>query len=221
MVHLHGTAMTRSPLFSLSLYAALGVGLMAVSGCATITQDECREGDWAGIGQRDGADGHAPSRIEEHARACSNFGITPEPIAYRSGWDSGVLIWCTPENGFATGRRNESYHGLCPASVAAAFLDARRVGERLGAAERRVASAEQRVRSLESEREQLRSRMESVRNNRNMSADARRDELDRMRDRISDIRWDMDRAQSDLSRARGDLEPAQNAASAFFAAARR
>jgi len=200
--------------------AGIAAAVLSIGACATITRDECREGDWSSIGQRDGASGQAPSRLEQHAQTCANFGIKPDPVAYRSGWDTGVLLWCTPENGFATGRRNESDHGLCPARVAGAFLEARNIGQQLGTAERAVAAAENSIRSLENERERLRNRMETIRNDKIMGADARRNELDRIRDRIADIRWDMDRAQSTLSRARTDLWPAQNVAAAFFASAR-
>ncbi|MGP9821190.1 DUF2799 domain-containing protein [Salinarimonas sp. NSM] len=196
------------------------VGVVAlafsISGCATITREECRAEDWASIGQRDGAEGHAPSRLESHARTCANFSIVPDPVAYRAGWDEGVLIWCTPENGFRGGRANEGYHGLCPAAVAGPFLEGRSVGQRLGLAERRVASAEGRIRDFEQSREQFRQQMERIRSDRDLTADARRDKLDEIRDRLDDLRWDMDRAQSELRQARVELEPAQAAASAFF-----
>ena len=169
----------RSTTLALALPAlvALGVGLSA---CATITRDECRAEDWASIGQRDGAEGHAPSRLESHARTCANFSIVPDPEAYRAGWDTGVLLYCTPQNGFATARESKPYHGLCPASVAGRFLEGREVGSRLGAAERRVAAAESTLRNGESERERLRRRMDEVREDGGLSADektrpARRD----------------------------------------------
>ena len=201
---------------------ALGLPMLALlaaalTGCATISRDECREGDWAAIGQRDGAEGHAPSRLESHARTCSNFGITPDQDAYRSGWETGVLLYCTPENGFATGRENDAYHGLCPASVAARFLEGRQVGERLGAAERRVASAESRLRNGESERQRLNRRLEDLRGDRDLDAGTRRERMDEIRDRLADLRWDMDEARDDLQRARAALPSAQEAAERFFA----
>lgn len=195
---------------------ALAVAALALSGCATITREECRAEDWASIGQRDGAAGYAPSRLESHARVCANFGITPDPATYRAGWDVGVLFYCTPQNGFATGRANEPYHGLCPVRVAAGFLEGRQVGARVGEAERRVASAEGRVHALESERERLRWEIDDLRDDGSLSADERRDRIDRLRDRIDDLRWDMDEARFELDRARAALPAAQAAAQAFF-----
>lgn len=203
--------------------ALVGMGILAIglSGCATMSRDECRQGDWLGVGQRDGAEGHPPSRIERHAEACSSFGIAANAAAYRAGWDRGILLYCTPQNGFETGRRNESYHGLCPAATAGAFLEGRRVGERLGSVERRVTSAEQRLRNLSSERNRLRNRLEALRNNRNLAEDARRNEAFRARERLNDIRFDMERALSDLDHARAELIPAQDAANAYLATLRR
>ncbi|WP_029029546.1 DUF2799 domain-containing protein [Salinarimonas rosea] len=195
---------------------ALAVLAIGLSGCATITREECRAEDWSSIGQRDGAEGHAPSRLESHARVCANFDIVPDVAAYRSGWDSGVLLYCTPQNGFATGRDNDSYHGLCPASVAGPFLEGREIGARLGAAERRVASAESRLRNGDSERDRLRRRMDELRDDRTLSATDRRERIDEIRDRIDDLRWDMDRARFDLQQASAALPAAQAQAQRFF-----
>lgn len=189
---------------------------LALSGCATITREECRAEDWTTIGKRDGAEGHAPSRLESHARTCSNFNIMPDPVAYQQGWDEGVLLWCTPENGFRIGRENQNYHGLCPAAVAGPFLEARGIGQRLGIAERRVTAAENAIRNAERQRDQLRSRMERIREDRNLTADARRDALDEIRDELDDLRWGQDGRQAELRRARAGLEPVQAEASAFF-----
>lgn len=208
---------------TLKILALAGVGFLSVglSGCATMSRDECRQGDWVSVGQRDGASGYPPSRIEQHAEACANHGIAHNSAAYRAGWDRGILQYCTPENGFETGRRNQGYHGLCPAQVVGPFLEGRQVGERLGAAERRLSSAEDRLRSLGSERNRLRDRFEALRNNRNLSEEARRNEASRIRERLSTIRFDTDRAMFDIERARYDLLPVQDAANAYLASIRR
>lgn len=203
--------------------ALAGLGIMSVglSGCATLSRDECRQGDWASIGQRDGATGYPPSRIQQHAEACSNFGIAHNAAAYKAGWDRGIVLYCTPENGFETGRKNESYHGLCPANLVGPFLAGRQVGERLGSAERRLSLAEERLRNLGNERSRLRDRFEALSRNRSLSEDARRNDAARIRDRLNTIRWDTDRAMFDIDRARADLWPAQEAANAYLARLRR
>jgi hypothetical protein len=201
--------------------AGLGILSVGLSGCATLSRDECRQGDWASIGQRDGATGYPPSRIQQHAEACSSFGITHNAAAYKAGWDRGIVLYCTPENGFETGRKNESYHGLCPANLVGPFLAGRQVGERLGYAERRLSSAEERLRNLGNERSRLRDRFEALSRNRSLSEEARRNDAARIRDRLNAIRWDTDRAMFDIDRARADLWPAQEAANAYLARFRR
>lgn len=167
--------------------------------------------------QRDGATGYPPSRIGQHAEACANHGIAHNAAAYRAGWDRGILQNCTPENGFKTGRRNEGYHGLCPAQVVGPFLEGRQVGERFGVAERHLSSAEECLRNFGNERNRLRDRFDALRANRNLNEEARRVEALRIRERHSTIRFDTDQAMFDIERARYDLLPAQDAANAYLA----
>ncbi len=50
-----------------------GLALLAFSASGCATREECRAEDWSSIGQRDGAEGHAPSRLEPAELAASAF----------------------------------------------------------------------------------------------------------------------------------------------------
>lgn len=187
-----------------------------VSSCASITQDECRAGDWETIGKRDAVEGHAPSRLEEHAKVCANFRIVPEEDAYMAGWDEGILIYCTPVNGFNVGRANSGYHGLCPAEVAGSFLEGRQVGLALGDVERRVASAQGRLDSAESDISRIRREINAIERNASLTESEKRRLTSDLRDDERRARRRMDDAEWELRTARMELLDYQRIASQFL-----
>lgn len=194
-----------------------GLFLAAMPGCTTISKDECLQGDWRAIGLKDGAEGHAPSRLARHAETCANFGIAPDQQAYRAGWDEGIGIYCTPLNGFVTGRAGKAYHGLCPAALSGPFLEGRQLGQTLGDAERRVARLENGIAGAEAEIDRLRTEIDLVRDDDSLSREEKRDRLLDLRADLRAARDDLEEAEWALSGARIDLANLQAAARAFLA----
>lgn len=118
----------------------VGAGL-TVAACATLSQEQCLQGDWRAIGYIDGADGRAMSRIEDHAKACQKTGATPDMSLYVQGRDQGLMRYCTEANGFRVGREGHSYRGVCPLPVEPEFLGGYADGERVHAAVSRLERA--------------------------------------------------------------------------------
>lgn len=87
--------------------------LLLLSGCETVSREQCVAGDWSGLGRADGAQGHPGSRIEDIAKDCGRHGISPDVAAYMSGWNEGVRLYCTPMNGFDTGRQGKALSSVC------------------------------------------------------------------------------------------------------------
>src|SRR5688500_7930284 len=54
-------------------------------GGATLSERECRDQDWYGIGADDGYDGAPASQIDAHRAACAEFGIEPDSEQYEAG----------------------------------------------------------------------------------------------------------------------------------------
>ncbi len=130
----------------------IGIGLgsaLAISGCATLSKDQCLMGDWYEIGVQDGAAGYAPDRLAQHREACAEYRVRPDREAYRAGWDDGIGAYCTPERGYQEGRRGASYGQVCPPPLEWAFLQGYRNGQQ-------VYQQEQRLRQLEQEKERKR-----------------------------------------------------------------
>ncbi|OUS30104.1 hypothetical protein A9Q99_06375 [Gammaproteobacteria bacterium 45_16_T64] len=96
--------------------------LMWVSGCSTLSKEECQSADWQLIGFEDGTQGFLLQRIGEHRKACAEYGIAPRMDAYERGHQRGVLSYCTEANGLLVGKRGREYNGVCPADLAPPFL---------------------------------------------------------------------------------------------------
>jgi len=121
-------AKTQGPnLHVLSLIAVM----VLVSGCASLSKEECKTANWKTIGFEDGAQGKPEARIRAHRKACAEYGVAPELEAYRSGWEEGVARFCQPGNGYSQGRSGKEYTGVCPDSLETAFLQSYRDGRAL------------------------------------------------------------------------------------------
>jgi len=118
--------------------ALAAVAAFAVSGCATISKEECRAMDWRTVGYEDGATGQGVGRLSSRRQACAKHGVTPDLDAYRLGREEGLREFCRPANGFRVGASGHGYGGVCPEHLAAAFADSYESGRRLWQLERRV-----------------------------------------------------------------------------------
>jgi len=98
-------------IWAIGLVAA--VGALALSGCATLSEEECLIGDWRQIGFSDGASGKRPSILGNHGEACAKFGVGTDYELWRAGYEAGLDTFCTPENALQLGARGASYGGVC------------------------------------------------------------------------------------------------------------
>lgn len=69
--------------------------------------------------------------IGSHQQACAEYGVTPDLTGYQQGYDQGILIFCTPSNGFAKGKSGSAYDGICPAEAEGKFLRGYRAGKKI------------------------------------------------------------------------------------------
>lgn len=119
------------------------VAASLVSGCATLSEQECKTADWGRLGHQDGAAGHPQSRLAEHAEACAKVGIRPMADLWRAGWDQGIWLYCTPQVGWREGLAGRGYQGVCRGRNEAAFLQAHQAGSDIHNLQSRISSASQ------------------------------------------------------------------------------
>ena len=106
------------------LGAAAALLTLTLSGCATLSEEECRVADWRAIGYEDGASGHDAARLKKHREACAEYGIQISFTEYHNGRDLGLREeYCTPRRGYEVGIGGLSYGGVCPQELEEGFLD--------------------------------------------------------------------------------------------------
>lgn len=104
------------------------VMLGLVSGCATMSKDECRAADWRTIGYEDGNNGHTSERLSKHRKACAKANVTPDLDAWENGRAAGLRRFCVPRNAYNKASNGYTYNGVCPSDLEDDFLDAYDLG---------------------------------------------------------------------------------------------
>jgi len=104
--------------------------LIALTGCETMSAEECATADWRQLGYSD-ADRNGADGLANRAESCAEKGMSADTAAYRMGFEDGLRAFCQPHRGFAFGRGGGSFNGYCPSDLDAdfryAYSDGRRV----------------------------------------------------------------------------------------------
>jgi hypothetical protein len=133
----------------------LTIIVAGLSGCATMSGDECMTSDWSAIGYEDGARGYTTDRLANRRKACAKHGVTPDFAAYQSGRDQGLVEYCQPSRGFNVGSNGGRYNGVCSVNLEADFLDAYNAGHHLYSIRSRVNRANSSIKSKEHELDEI------------------------------------------------------------------
>ncbi|HZJ94103.1 MAG TPA: DUF2799 domain-containing protein [Thiopseudomonas sp.] len=162
------------------------IGLAAltvfISGCASMSEQECLTANWLDQGFRDGRNGQPLSRVEDHRQACAKVGVRPDLQLYLQGRERGIMHYCTPENAIEQGRLGRPYRNACPAHLEHRFLLAYEQGKK-------IYDAEQRIETLNRESKQLEQRLKSEKDK-----DSRR----YVRQELRDVDRQLQQAREDL-----------------------
>lgn len=124
-------------------------GALMLAACAskpTVSEFQCKAGDWQTIGHRDGSLGYESTRLLAHQEACGEFGIVPNRDTYMAGWRAGVGEYCVPDNGFRLGERGGRASAACQGALKQPFVSAFNDGRRLYSARREVDQLQRQLR---------------------------------------------------------------------------
>lgn len=134
-----------------SVSTLLAIALL--SGCASMSSEECANSDWAAIGYEDGSRGYTSDRFSSRRKACAKHGMTADFEAYQAGRKEGLVEFCQPSRGYNLGTNGGAYHGVCDAAMEEDFLDAYRVGYQLYSLRSNVNNASSQIYYKEAELE--------------------------------------------------------------------
>ncbi len=95
--------------------SGLAATALALSSCATISEEECLAGGWEDIGFRDGENGKSQARLADYNSTCSKFAVKPDRTAYLRGYDQGLKLYCDYDRGFSQGSNGNSVQAICQA----------------------------------------------------------------------------------------------------------
>lgn len=132
-----------------------------ISGCASMSSDECASSDWTAVGYEDGSRGYSSDRFGTHRKACAKHGITADFGAYQQGRTDGLVEFCQPGRGYNLGASGSRYNGVCSADLEPEFLTAYRSGQELYTLRSNVNSASSQIYSKEQELEDIEAAMRS------------------------------------------------------------
>jgi len=92
-----------------------------VTGCATMTPEQCQHASWMDVGLRDGLEGQPMSTLDERLSDCKKVGIAVDTGRYVTGREQGLQTYCRLDNAITLGLSGATYSGVCPPMVDADF----------------------------------------------------------------------------------------------------
>jgi len=190
------------------LTTTVGIILLILTGCATMTAEQCVAADWQTIGHQDAMEGRASGHLRHHIDACSDHGITANETAYTAGHAEGARAFCTPANGFRLGRSGGANNNICPDDLANAFSVTYEAGRDLYSRKQAVHSAESNLDSLERQMRQLE---QTIAHNENVIATLGLSQTDRaqLQTRVNADREKHRRLSKQRKRAREKVDSAE------------
>ena len=139
--------------------AGLVLAIAVLSGCASMSSEECSNSDWAAIGYEDGSRGYTTDKFGSRRKACAKHGVTADFKAYQEGRDEGLVEFCQPSRGYNLGASGGTYYGVCDVAMEEEFLDAYRAGAQLHTLRSNVSNANSRIYSKEAELKRTREKI--------------------------------------------------------------
>lgn len=137
---------------------------LIVSGCASLSKEECANANWDAIGYQDGSRGKPAGRFNTHQKACAGHGYKASFAEYKNGHLRGLKeVFCKPRNGYQLGLRGSGYKNVCPSELEQAFLAAYHHGRDIHEAQRSYTNLNQQLSRLKTELTEVDERLAALR----------------------------------------------------------
>ncbi len=172
--------------------------IIFLSACATLSREECQNGDWYAIGYKDGVAGRYPNYIVNHQKACSKFAIPPNHQAWETGRQEGLKHYCTKITAYQLGEKGRPLHAVCPGDMAETLQRIHARGMAQYERQQQIENDEKKIKDYTTE-------LEILRNGGKMHFDTEKEareymlklqsKIFRLERRISENRYDFERAR--------------------------
>ncbi|WP_415904810.1 DUF2799 domain-containing protein [Neptuniibacter sp. QD48_55] len=188
---------------------------VVLSGCASLSQEECLTGDWQGIGYRDGLQGKTEAYLAEHQSACAEYKVSLNLEDYLQGRKEGLKSYCQPDNGYRLGRQGNEYAYVCPADLDGAFLVKYKQGLEFYQQEKVVKNLESDIRKNKAEQTELKDQI--IKTEAKLVTDGKSrserqhllDDLKEFAQRLPDLKSELYRMEIELQREKTALQNLQ------------
>ena len=135
--------------------AAYALPFVLLAACATLSEEECRAGNWYDIGLHDGKAGRTTDYLTKHTKACAKHGIAPNQNQWEDGRQDGLPFYCRPVRAWQEGAKGRSLSPVCPVAGLDRLEQANwrgrtyyRIGQDIAEAEREIGSINRALTSL-------------------------------------------------------------------------
>ena len=88
------------------------LGLVAC-GSTSMTAEECKTTNWQERGAADANSATDVLQFNQYVESCKKGGVTPNKEQYYSGFQDGLIAYCTFENGVERGKKGSQYYKAC------------------------------------------------------------------------------------------------------------
>ena len=87
--------------------------LFIVSGCSSLSKEDCVGTNWQKKGYKDGTLGVDSIKLEDYKTDCAEHGLKVNSEQYMSGHKQGLVYFCTYKNGLDSGLAGEDFSPIC------------------------------------------------------------------------------------------------------------
>lgn len=95
-----------------------------------LDRNQCQRMNWYRRGKNDALNGDPEILLSDYLNSCHFYAVNVDEDAYHRGWEWGMNLYCTYDNGRLLGYKNQSYARICPSNLEFDFLRGYRKGQR-------------------------------------------------------------------------------------------
>lgn len=142
----------------MKMHVYLLVITVALTGCAgSVKEVACTGQNWAGFGYKMGAEGRSVHEFDDHRSSCGRNLEKGALKAYLDGYTRGIIEYCTYDNGYTMGSKNQSISENCPLELRGSYTKGYNIGkiefaEKMRQMQNQVDDAESRQHKSQNER---------------------------------------------------------------------